>query len=148
MKREITAEDFDFTEKPIEASGRWLDLDYNDSHFSINYSDILTRLIKSAGMHCEHFASDLFIDWSNLQKRLCNKEYKGEKLLFGMRENGVDGNIFVLCKYNNPLTYDIEKEYKEIFLLDIQIEQNKYYRDPSIKMLFNKAKLNIKESEE
>ena len=88
---------------------------FNKDGFEINYSSILTSLIQKAGRWCEHYASDLFIIWSSLEKRLEDINYTGEKLVLGFRESGVDKNEVVVKNYNENRYY-----YREIVTLEIE----------------------------
>ena len=104
--------------KTIEAFGR---------NFDINYSSILTKLIQECGRLCESYASDLFITWNSIEKRLKEKVMETSVYLFGIREMGVDHNEFVINCYNNS-GYYAGYEYRKIYRLDIIVE------DDSIRM--------------
>lgn len=104
--------------KVIEAEGR---------DFEINYSDILTKLIQECGRLCEHYASDLFITWSRIERELERETMETSAYLFGIREMGVDHTEFVLSRYNT-YGYQAMYEYRKIYRLDIIVE------DDSIKM--------------
>ena len=56
----------------FKAKGYWIEnKPYSiDGHWDINYSDILSQLIKSAGKYCKRYASDLFIDWKAIDSLL------------------------------------------------------------------------------
>ena len=107
----------DFSDKPyfakvIDAQGR---------DFDINYSDILTKLIQECGRLCESYASDLFITWDNIVRKLEEKAMKTTTYLFGIREMGVDHSEFILSRYNNNGCY-AKYEYRKIYRLDITIK--------------------------
>ena len=97
--------------KTTEAFGR---------DFEINYSSILTRLIKECGRLCESYASDLFVDWNGISRKLKEKSMETSSYLFGIREMGVDHSEFVLSRYNN--NSHAYYEYRKIYRLDIVIE--------------------------
>ena len=125
INKTYTLEDFttsDFKEKTVTAwGGRARDLTWDGKAWEINTSSILTRLIQAAGRYCESYASDLFIDWKILEENLENPDYTGGRLLFGFRESGVDGNSFILSRYNNDGKY-ARYEYRAMYALDVKIE--------------------------
>ena len=98
--------------KAIKAEGR---------DFKINYSSILTKLIQECGRLCESYASDLFIDWGIIDKKLQEKTLETSVHLFGIREMGVDHNEFILNRYNNYGCY-ARYEYRKIYRLNIIVE--------------------------
>ena len=89
--------------------------------FDINYSSILTRLIQECGRLCESYASDLFITWNSIVRKLEEKTIETSSYLFGIREMGVDHNEFVLSRYNNN-GYHAKYEYRKIYRLDVIVE--------------------------
>lgn len=98
-----------------DAFGRWSrDWDGTEK-FVINTSSILTRLIQEAGRYCEHFASDLFIDWQSITENFTDYEYAGGVYLFGFRKDGVDGNNYVLNRCNDGDS----ARYRSIWRLEI-----------------------------
>jgi hypothetical protein len=99
-------------------TGRW-----NKEKWSINYSDILSTLIKEAAK-CEKYASDLFIDWLSLNKRLEDREYTGENMLFGFRDMGVDHTDFVKVHLTNG--DELDKNYNSIYELVIKTWVDEY----------------------
>lgn len=109
-------------ERKIEASG---DLKWTDC---INTSSILTRLIQEAGRHCRRFASDLFILWNALERKIEQKTLESGRLLFGFREDGVDCTGHVLHQFRKGETGRILAKYlyRSIWVLDITVgEDNK-----------------------
>lgn len=96
----------------IRATGR---------NWDINYSSILTKLIQECGRLCERYASDLFIDWSSIKEKIENKTLEISTYLFGIRENGVDHNAFVLSRYENN-GKNAMYEYRKIYRLDITVD--------------------------
>lgn len=98
----------------IEAQGR---------DFSINYSSILTKLIQECGRLCESYASDLFITWNEITRKLEEKTIETSTYLFGIRESGVDHNEFILMRYNNN-GYYAKYEYRKIYRLDVIMDND------------------------
>ena len=98
----------------IEAQGR---------DFSINYSSILTKLIQECGRLCESYASDLFITWNEITRKLEEKTIETSTYLFGIREMGVDHNEFILMRYNNN-GYCAKYEYRKIYRLDVIMDND------------------------
>ncbi len=150
--KNYTVEDFEMESVLKECTGSWSNKNPHyygvskEGKFSINYSDILTFLIHVAGKNCRRYANDLFITWSSLEEELKDVEYRGGKILFGFRECGVDSNTFVLAKLNNYGKERIEKDIKELYLLEVEIDKS--YGEISgslermdISMKFGKAKL-------
>lgn len=105
--------------KPIRADGYWSTY---ENHWDINYSSILTRLIQSAGRFCVNYASDLFIDWINIEKRLTEENLYTDgvyEYLFGMRKQGVDHASYILSNVNNGKY--LSDYYSELFKLTIKV---------------------------
>lgn len=144
-KYKYTMENFKLESVIEEAIGRWSNKNpyfygiSSEGKFDINYSSILTILIQAAGRICRCYASDLFISWSSLEKELNNPEYEGGKYLFGMREMGVDHNTYVLSRLNNYGKEQMEKDIKELYLLEVKVEKSNVYA--TITMFFGKARL-------
>ena len=101
--------------KAIEEVGR---------DFDINYSTILTKLIKECGRLCERYASDLFIDWHNIEEDIRNKIIGTSTYLFGIREDGVDHNEFILSSYNTN-GYNAKYRYRKIYRLDVIVDDER-----------------------
>jgi len=111
---EIEKDFSDISSKIIEERG---------SDFEINYSSILTKLIQECGRLCEYYASDLFIIWNGVVRKLKEKTKGISSYLFGIRERGVDHSEFVLSRYNNNGHY-AHYEYRKIYRLDIIVDNN------------------------
>lgn len=121
--REYTLEDWkvDTERCRYHASGTWsVPIFDTEPQWNLNYSDILTCLIQVAGRYCESYASDLFIHWKELEKRLRDRNYKGETIVFGFRDMGVDTNDWVVKNYNESGSY----YYRKIITLEIVIKGN------------------------
>lgn len=100
---------------PYSKEGRW----------NINYSGILSDLICKAGRYCKHYASDLFIDWKEIENSLDNADYKGDTYLFGFREMGVDHGAWIQCKLDDPwktARQAIKSNYCEIMMLTVKTD--------------------------
>lgn len=109
--------------KPITATGYYSQYSHN---WDINCSSILTALIQSAGRYCHNYASDLFIDWSAIAKRLENSDDRYTdgvyEYLFGVRKSGVDGITFILSQANNNSDGYFSEYYSEIFKLTVTVD--------------------------
>lgn len=127
MNKKYTLDDFrmnTYAYEPIAEDGRFCS---STGKFEINYSSVLTRLIQEAGRFCERFASDLFIDWDSVLRwinELVPGATEGKAFLFGFRMNGVDGNSFVLSRYNGGSYAYPEKEYRSMWRLEVRAENN------------------------
>lgn len=135
--KEYTIDNFDMETVLYEDRGNWKNKPpyeyfigvHKEGEFIINYSDILTFLIQTAGKICKRYASDLFITWSGLDEKLHDSKYAGEKLLFGFRENGMDSNTFVLSRLNHYGKKQMMQDIKELYLLNVEVydeESGKY----------------------
>lgn len=103
-------------EPAITASGYGTDL---------NYSSILTRLIQEAGRWCKSYASDLFIDWHSIDSAIRSGGLESGAHLFGFRESGVDGNSFILSRYDQlNCNSDPGAVYRAIWRLDIFVDND------------------------
>ena len=128
--KNYTMENFEMESVLKECTGSWSNKNpyyygvSKEGKFSINYSDILTFLIQVAGKICKYYASDLFITWSSLEEKLKDVEYTGGKILFGFRESGVDSNAFVLSRLNNYGKEQMDKDIKELYMLEVEIEKS------------------------
>jgi hypothetical protein len=88
--------------------------------WDINYSGILTQLIQEAGRWCVRYASDLFIEWETLKKKLDNGDLFGKEneFVFAFRENGVDDDSY----YERHKTD--EDYYRSVWFLDITVAED------------------------
>lgn len=123
MTRVYTLNDFTVNKDrcKFHAQGYWhIPLFEDTPQYDINYSDILTELIYTAGRYCESYASDLFVIWKCLTDRLKDRKYTGEKLILGFREMGVDKNEQVIENCNR--TGDIY--YRKIHIIEIVVKGN------------------------
>ncbi len=107
--------------------------------FDVNFASILNVLIKEASL-CEQYASDLFCDWLGFKKDLRKIEKACTKLyLFGFREMGIDTKDDVLNKANS--NYDLEKEYRAIYKLCVEVNEFNTYEESTAKIELYKCRL-------
>lgn len=140
MRKKYTAESLMEALKPynepITTAGY---LSQYSHEWDINYSSILTALIQSAGRYCQNYASDLFIDWFAIAKRLENSDDRYTdgvyEYLFGIRKSGVDGINYILSQANNNDIGYFSQYYSEIFKLTVTIDAD------NIKMELVKVRL-------
>ena len=122
--------------EPIVATGYLtVPLFVRDSQWSINYSDILTKLIQYAGRYCESYASDLFIIWKyNIDDKLKDRNLESFTLKLGFRESGVDHELSNDPE-RIPITNNLENcgsyYYRKLATLEIEIDKE------NIKMTLN-----------
>lgn len=105
----------------------------------INLSHILTTLIQKTGRFTERFASDLFISWEDLIETMNdiwdnkNENETAEFIkIFGLRESGVDGNLFTINRLKgtqNPSDINryvyVQYVYRKIYALSVTIHEDK-----------------------
>jgi len=118
FKKEYTINDLKMREVYTDSYGWWTT--YREK-FDVNYSSILTKLIQEAGRWCESYASDLFIDWINVEEKLHNRDYEGGSYVFGFRQYGVDHLEYVLSRLNSGDS----KEYRSVWRLDMEVVEDK-----------------------
>lgn len=91
-----------------------------EGKWEINYSSILTRLIQEAGKWCEHYASDLFMQWKyEIENKLDNGTLETEQFVFAMRDSGVDHKEW----YENHK--DEHNRYRAVWFLDVETNEGK-----------------------
>ena len=87
--------------------------------WAINVSDILTKLIKEVGRLCDSYASDLFISWNEIQKKLDNGTMRGDELyVFAIRDGGVDHEQWYE-QHKDDRNY-----YREVWFLNVEATEN------------------------
>lgn len=120
------------------AFGNW---DDSKRKYDINTSSILTELILEAGK-CKVYASDLFIDWMNVQSLTLRQEKATHVYLFGFRDAGVDHYDYLKANFGpgscngNPWKYyrciyrlEVTKRFKHIKLkLYLTYKREEAYR--------------------
>jgi len=118
---------FDLTRHPAIAHTPILSAEAfrrQDGSFDINYSSLLTKLIQEAGRWCRSFASDLFISWEPIHRKLLDGSIESGTYLFGFREHGVDHDTYIKSRYENEAMYGSAcHEYRAIWRLDISIAE-------------------------
>lgn len=142
--KEYTLNDFEISKIIDEGFGSWTQYPFNKKgQWEINLSSILSKLIKIAGNTCNYFASDLFIEWKFIENNLENYEFDGGKFFFGFRENGIDGNTFILSRINNRGIESIETEIKELYMIEFSVKKYSegYSRVGNIECRFGKVKI-------
>ena len=79
----------------------------------------ITKLIQEAGRWCEYYASDLFITWHDIDKKLDDGTMCTEQFIFGFRNNGVDHKEWYELHKN-----DVGR-YRAVWFLDVTINDGK-----------------------
>lgn len=110
-------------DKPLyTATGCW---DNYKEKFDLNTTGILSFLIREAGRLCDEYASDLFIDWRSIEDNLSNIDYTGGNYLVGIRDYGVDNDLFILSRLNNaPEYYGMNHYYRAMYAVEILIDND------------------------
>lgn len=90
-------------ESDLIAEGR-MTMNPTDSspRYSINLSDILTKLIQDTGRFCMRFANDLLVDIDTITKAIEDPDNNGVYAI-AIRESGVDGNGYVRGQMMNSV---------------------------------------------
>lgn len=115
----------------LETTGDYITVpEIQRNKLDINYSEILSRLMKEAAEKCHNYASDLFISWESMLLELSTAP-KPDTFVeyFGFRDLGVDHETFISVKLENPLLYG-KNPYHSIFRLEIIMK-----KDSSITMV-------------
>ena len=91
-----------------------------EGKWEINTSSILTRLIQEAGRWCEHYASDLFVQWKyRIEQKLDNGTLETDTFVFAMYDSGV----------HHKEWYEINKNehnyYRAVWFLDVETNEGK-----------------------
>ena len=72
----------------------------------VNRSDVMSYLIKEVGTKVTHYQSDLYYDLHTMNEVISN--WKPEEIMddiyVGLRDSGVDGNVFVIAGAVNSST--------------------------------------------
>ena len=90
-----------------------------DGKCEINYSSILSCLIKEAAEHCERYASDLFHLWNTVKEKLDAGAVSDELFMFGFTEDGVDYKDEVLYHASDVESFS---RYKSLWGLLVTTE--------------------------
>lgn len=103
---------------------------------SVNISNTETALIQICGRYADRYASDLFINHAVMLSLLAPHDVTdGERyiLMFGIRESGVDGNMFTACRLAETLTNPmsdiptISHQYRKILAVVIEYKADPEY---------------------
>ena len=91
-----------------------------EGKWEINYSSILTCLIQEAGRWCEHYASDLFVQWKySIDQKLDNGTLYTDTFVFAFRDSGVDSEEWYE-NHKNEHNY-----YRAVWFLDVETNEGK-----------------------
>ena len=91
-----------------------------EGKWEINYSSILTRLIQEAGRWCEHYASDLFVQWKyEIEQKLDNGTLETDTFVFAMYNSGVHHKAWYE-NHKNEHNY-----YRAVWFLDVVTDEGK-----------------------
>lgn len=96
----------------------------HDGKADINYSSIMSELVKAAGTLCEDFASDVYYDLQLLE--IWKDALRSELTFIGIRNSGVDGYDFVKCRLGNSATYGTNN-YIRLYRLETWMPDDKTY---------------------
>ena len=94
----------------------------NSGFYEWNNSTILTELIHAAGRWCERFASDLFIDWMQVESDIqygYENDLSENCYLFGFRKDGVDHTAYIFNRAKESSIYRIEDFYRALYKLTV-----------------------------
>ena len=91
-----------------------------EGKWEINYSSILTRLIQEVGRWCEHYASDLFVQWKyEIEQKLDNGTLETDSFVFAMYNSGVHHKEWYE-NHKNEHNY-----YRAVWFLDVVTDEGK-----------------------
>lgn len=144
MDKTYTVDDFTLKNIMFEENNSWSYFPDPAGKFAVNLSDILTFLIQRVGSFTKHYASDLFIDWKTVEKivsTLPEEDHKNYKIMFGIREFGVDHDSFIISRLNS--SENAIKEYiGGIYMMEIDIEKsNNIWGSPKMHIKFGEAEI-------
>ena len=105
--------------------------DLTGSHYlsEINYSGILSFLIRQVGQKVINYNSDLFLDWMLIVDKLKNLPDEKETqydFWFGLRDQGTDHKEFIQAR---P-----ESTYLALYVLIINVNREQEYEDVELKL--------------
>lgn len=94
----------------------------------INVSDIMSYLIKEVGEKVANYQSDLYYDLKSLEKLI--DEWKpnteAEDIYVGLRESGVDGGTFVICRaVNSNSVNEFIDSYIDLYHIWLEEDKDK-----------------------
>lgn len=118
----ITIDDLLVSETILEASGYSYDT-LDKKKVAVNYTNIQSFLIKEAGSLCDYYASDLLFNLKEVDELLYQtKTDFHERIVFGFRKSGVDGNKFTLVRLSQTNVYgSVASNYRALYALDIDM---------------------------
>ena len=91
-----------------------------EGKWEINYSSILTRLIQEVGRWCEHYASDLFVQWKyEIEQKLDNGTLETDSFVFAMYNSGVHHKEWYENQKNE------HNYYRAVWFLDVVTDEGK-----------------------
>lgn len=121
-----------------EAHGQWIESrPYStEGRWDVNYSDILTQLIQSAGRYCKQYASDLFIDWTEIVEELAKGKPMDNTYIFAFRDSGVDHKAYYENRKASPEIYG-EPNYHEVWELKVKSTDNDRWLQMELDLIEN-----------
>ena len=130
----ITIDDLLVSKTILEDFGYSYDM-LDKKKVATKYTNIQSFLIKEAGSLCDYYASDLLFNLKEVDELLHRTETDfHERIAFGFRKSGVDGNTFTLSRLSQPNMYGSpESNYRALYVLDIDMSHTDY-DIPEVKM--------------
>jgi len=96
---------------------------FRNRYWEVNDSSILTKLIQDTGRFAEHYASDLFIGWKEIDAYISNGTDFSHTWYFGIREMGVDSAMFINSHLKDKQYTD--DYYRKIYRLTADVSDDK-----------------------
>ena len=109
------AKEFGFYDAESVASAEG-EFNASERKYDINWSEIMSALIKEAGAKCDRYASDVYIELKSIDEELSSGAINCPIRIFGFRDSGVDGNAYVTARLESPEVYGTDC-YKSIWML-------------------------------
>ena len=99
----------------------------------VNISDIMSYLIKEVGEKVTNYQSDLYYDLKNLETMVNEWKpntpeyyYEAEDIYVGLRESGVDGRTFVICRaINSNSVNEFIDSYIDLYRIWLEEDKDK-----------------------
>ena len=111
------------------------------SYSNLNLSSIATKLIQDTGRFCEHYASDFIINWNELTEYIEHLDTIDEPecrfFAFGIRQDGVDGNIFLTCRLTDGYHNEINANTRNNYYRKIYVVKAEKYLDQTNCLITN-----------
>jgi len=94
----------------------------------INISNLMSYLIKEVGEKVSNYKSDIYYDLKHLEKII--NEWKpnteAEDIYIGLRESGVDGRTFVICRaINSNSVNEFINSYIDLYRIWLEEDTDK-----------------------